>query len=103
MALYDDLAKGLGEYGGGVAAGVGALLLAPLVLPVLGGMIRPVSKSMLRTGIVLYRQMGEAASEIVAEARAELDGRGPAAGSASSKTASQPHRRKREHERAAGA
>lgn len=77
MALFDDMLKGAG--GSGLVAGAAALLLAPLVLPVVGRALRPVAKTVLKTGIVLYRDLSHqvegAMSGIVDEARAELAGR----------------------------
>ena len=63
-------------------AGAAALLLAPMVLPVIGRALRPVAKTVLKTGIVLYRdishQVEGAMSGIIDEARAELAGQAAA-------------------------
>src|SRR6478672_9236852 len=80
MALHDDMLKGLGGSGVGLATGIGALLLAPMILPAIGRVARPMARSVLQTGIVLYREIGHAAADLVEEARAELEGRTTAPG-----------------------
>lgn len=83
MALFEDMFKG----GGGLAIGLGAVLLAPTVLPTIGRMLRPVAKAAIKGGIVLYREtfaeVGEFTNDLVAEARAELEGGGAAPAMAS--------------------
>jgi hypothetical protein len=61
-------------------AGLAGGLLAPLVLPQLERSFRPATKSLFKTGIGLYErgreraaEMGEFASDMMAEARAEYD------------------------------
>lgn len=61
-------------------AGLAGGLLAPLVLPRLERNFRPATKSLFKTGIALYErgreraaEMGEFASDMMAEARAEYD------------------------------
>ena len=61
-------------------AGFAGGLLAPLVLPRLERNIRPATKSLFKTGIALYErgreraaEIGEMASDMMAEARAEYD------------------------------
>jgi Protein of unknown function (DUF5132) len=63
-----------------VLAGVAGGLMAPLVLPRLERNFRPATKSLFKTGIALYErgreraaEMGEFASDMMAEARAEYD------------------------------
>src|SRR5438045_8436829 len=63
-----------------VLAGVAGGLMAPLILPRLERNFRPTTKSLFKTGIALYErgreraaEMGEFASDMVAEARAEYD------------------------------
>jgi hypothetical protein len=63
-----------------VLAGVAGGLMAPLILPRLERNFRPATKSLFKTGIALYErgreraaEMGELASDIMAEARAEYD------------------------------
>ena len=82
MALVEDLFKGSAVTG--VAIGVGALLLAPTVLPAVGRVLRPAAKAAIKGGMVFYREtmaeIGEGAGDLFAEARAELehDGNGHA-------------------------
>jgi hypothetical protein len=75
MALIEDLFKG--STATGIAVGVGALLLAPTVLPAVGRVLRPAVKAAIKGGLVVYREtiadIGEVASDLVAEARAELE------------------------------
>lgn len=63
----------------GVIAGIGAVLLAPVVLPVVAGVGKPVAKSLIKGGLVFYEksrgalaEVGETWEDIVAEARAEM-------------------------------
>jgi hypothetical protein len=78
MALVEDLFKGSAITG--VAIGVGALLLAPTVLPAVGRVLRPAAKAAIKGGMVFYREtmaeIGEVASDLFAEARAELEHEG---------------------------
>ncbi|MEZ0167805.1 DUF5132 domain-containing protein [Microvirga sp. TS319] len=78
MALYDDMLKGMNGSGAGLVTGVGALLLAPVLLPAMGRVIRPVARLVLESGIVLYRETGETIADLVSEARAELEAQEPA-------------------------
>ena len=63
-----------------VLAGVVGGLMAPLILPRLERNLRPATKNLFKTGIALYErgreraaEMGEFASDMMAEARAEYD------------------------------
>jgi hypothetical protein len=76
MAL-EDVFKG-GNIVTGLAIGIGATILAPLVVPAVGGLLRPAAKAMIKGGIVAYdwgrqamAEVSEAASDMAAEARAE--------------------------------
>ncbi|WP_026871667.1 DUF5132 domain-containing protein [Inquilinus limosus] len=75
MALFEDVLKG--GTGTGLLVGLGAVLLAPTVLPTVGRVLRPVAKTVIKTGMVLYNEtlsgVGEVTGDIVAEARAELE------------------------------
>src|SRR5215469_15501144 len=75
MALLDDMFKGNAITG--VAVGAAALLLGPTVLPTIGRTLRPVAKTMIKGGIMLYREtiagIGELTTDLVAEARSELE------------------------------
>ncbi len=61
-----------------IAAGIGAMLLAPVIAPILGQAGKPVVKRAIREGILFYErgketlaEMGDAWEDIVAEARYE--------------------------------
>ncbi len=63
----------------GIIAGIGAVILAPVVIPVVGGIGKPLAKSLIKGGLALYEkskgtfaEIGETFEDIVAEARAEL-------------------------------
>jgi hypothetical protein len=75
MALLEDMFSGNAVTG--IAVGVGALLLGPTLLPAVGRALRPVAKAAIKGGMVLYREtfaeIGEFTSDLVAEARAELE------------------------------
>lgn len=63
----------------GVAITAGAVLLAPVALSVVAGVGRPLARTALKSGIILYEktretvaELGEAFEDLVAEAKAEL-------------------------------
>lgn len=74
MAWYENVFEG--GFGPGLAI-VGAVILAPTVVPAVGRMLRPVAKTAIKTGMMLYREtlsgVGDVAGDLVAEARSELD------------------------------
>lgn len=62
----------------GVGVALAAAILAPIVLPVAGRLGRPLAKSLVRGGMVLYEKgretmavAGESVEDIMAEIRAE--------------------------------
>lgn len=65
MALLDDV---LGNLGTAVLIGVGAALVAPVLLPVAGAVLRPVAKGLIKGGLYL----ADAAQEIIAEGSEQL-------------------------------
>jgi hypothetical protein len=72
MALLEDLFRG--NVLTGVAVGLGVFLLGPTVL-------RPAAKAVIKGGMLAYQglaELGETASDLVAEARAELEQQGDA-------------------------
>jgi hypothetical protein len=75
MALLDDMFKGNAMTG--VAVGAAALFLGPTILPTIGRALRPVAKTVIKGGIVLYREtvagIGELTTDLVAEAKSELE------------------------------
>lgn len=63
----------------GIIAGIGAVLLAPVIIPVVAGIGKPIAKSIIKGGIVAYEksrgafaELGETWEDIVAEAKAEI-------------------------------
>jgi hypothetical protein len=78
MALVEDLFKGSTITG--LAVGLGAVLLAPTVIPAVGRVVRPALKAAIKGGMVFYREtvteIGEVAGDLFAEARAELEHNG---------------------------
>jgi hypothetical protein len=78
MALVESLFKGSTVTG--LAIGLGAVLLAPTVIPAVGRVVRPALKAAIKGGMVFYREtvseIGEVAGDLFAEARAELEHNG---------------------------
>ncbi|BAT54389.1 unknown protein [Nostoc sp. NIES-3756] len=63
----------------GLIAGIGAVLLAPVLIPVVAGIGKPIAKTIIKGGLVAYEkskgafaELGETWEDIVAEAKAEL-------------------------------
>jgi len=63
----------------GIIAGIGAVLLAPVLIPVVAGVGKPFVKSAIKGGLVAYEkakgalaEVGETWEDMLAEARAEL-------------------------------
>lgn len=78
MAGIDDLFKG--NIVTGLAVGVGVAILAPVIMPVLASVGRPLAKSIIKSGMVLYEkgretaaELGEVLEDLVAEAKVELE------------------------------
>lgn len=80
MALFEDLMKAEGA--GPLVLGVGALMLAPTLLPAVGRILRPIVKGVIKTGMTVYDEtystMKEATTDLIEEARAELAHEGQA-------------------------
>jgi hypothetical protein len=79
MAFIEDMFKG-GNIATGVAVGVGVAVVGPLLTPVVGGILRPAAKVVIKAGMLAYdagregmAQLNEMSGDVVAEARAELD------------------------------
>ncbi len=75
MALFEDVLK---VGGPAVLVGVGAVLAAPLVLPAVGSVARPIAKGAVKGYLALadgakefLAEAGEQWSDLVAEVRAE--------------------------------
>ncbi|MBD2502172.1 DUF5132 domain-containing protein [Anabaena azotica] len=68
-----DLVEGLG------ITGIVGIVLIPVLLPVMGGVGRPIAKAIVKSGIALYEknkgaigELRESWEDIIAEARAEV-------------------------------
>jgi hypothetical protein len=79
MAIWENMCKG---YMPNIMLGVGVALVAPVVLPMVASLFRPVAKGVVKGGITLADKMKEIAadaseqvSDLVAEARAEHYGK----------------------------
>lgn len=74
MAAFEDMFKSASLPG--LAVGIGVAVLAPVVLPAIGRALRPAVKSVIRTGITVWREassrVAETAGPIVTEARSEM-------------------------------
>ncbi|ACN17191.1 conserved hypothetical protein [Desulforapulum autotrophicum HRM2] len=64
---------------GNVAIGVGVVLLAPIVLPILGSVAKPIIKSVIKGTLIAYdgvkvtiAEAKESLEDITAEAKAEV-------------------------------
>jgi hypothetical protein len=84
MALLEDMFKG--NVMTGLAVGVGAAVLAPVLVPAIGGALRPVAKEVIKLGLMVYDKgreaaanVGEMTEDIAAEARSEMAHRTSAA------------------------
>jgi hypothetical protein len=66
-----------GNLAAGLAVGVGALIFGPTAIQTIGSILRPTAKTLIKGGMVFYcetlSEIGEMATDLVAEARAELD------------------------------
>jgi len=65
MALFDNGVK----IGTGLAIGLGALLLAPAILPAVSAVMRPLAKASIKGGVLLF----EKARELIAEAKESIE------------------------------
>jgi len=77
MAIFENGWKG--NILNGLAIGIGAALLTPIVIPIVASVVKPLLKAAVKGGIILYEKGRETASEvvevvedIVAEAKAEM-------------------------------
>jgi hypothetical protein len=84
MGLFDNGLKG--NIVTGLAIGIGSSILAPVVIPVLASVVKPMAKAAIKGGFLLYQKGREVAAEaqevvedLVAETRAELEEAGSGA------------------------
>ncbi len=75
MAILDGVVKG---WGGGLLIGVGAALVAPVLLPAAGAVVRPVAKGLIWGALLagdkvkeLFAETREQMNDLVAEVRSE--------------------------------
>ncbi len=73
----EDLFEDLGIPG--IAAGLGAVVLAPVLIPAVAKASKPVAKALIKGGIIAYEksrnaiaETGEVLEDLVAEVKAEL-------------------------------
>jgi hypothetical protein len=64
---------------GSVAMGAGVVLLAPVVIPVVGAILKPVAKAVIKGGIMAYEgaklsiaETKETIEDLTAEAKSEI-------------------------------
>ncbi|AFZ28197.1 hypothetical protein Cylst_6238 [Cylindrospermum stagnale PCC 7417] len=77
MAKITDFVEDAGAPG--IIAGIGAVLLAPVLLPIVAGIGKPIAKSVIKGGLVAYErskgaiaELGETWDDIIAEAKSEI-------------------------------
>lgn len=76
MSLFEDVSKSL--FSSPILV-IGAVLMAPTLVPALGSALRPLAKAVVKTGITMYdsakelvAEVGDDMNDMVAEARAEM-------------------------------
>ncbi|HYZ31255.1 MAG TPA: DUF5132 domain-containing protein [Crenalkalicoccus sp.] len=79
MAFFEDMFKS-GNIATGLAIGVGAAVVGPLLTPLVGAVLRPAAKAVIKVGVLAYEagregaaRVNEMSGDMVAEARSELD------------------------------
>lgn len=79
MAIWENMWKG---YMPNIVLGVGVALVAPVVLPAVAALMRPLAKGVIKGGLVLTDKMkemtaegSEQVSDLVAEVKAEHYGK----------------------------
>lgn len=67
------------KFGGAVAIGAAVVLLAPVVLPIVAGIFKPLAKGVIKGGLLAYEgakvtlaETRETLEDIAAEAKAEI-------------------------------
>ena len=67
------------EFGGAMIIGAGVVLLAPVVVPIVASVMKPLAKAIIKGGIIAYEgamvavaEAKETVEDIAAEAKAEL-------------------------------
>ncbi|MBD2388160.1 DUF5132 domain-containing protein [Cylindrospermum sp. FACHB-282] len=77
MAKITDFVEDAGAPG--IIVGIGAVLLAPVLIPIVAGVGKPIAKSVIKGGLVAYErskgaiaELGETWDDIIAEAKSEI-------------------------------
>jgi len=77
MGLFDNGLKG--NIISGLAIGIGAAVLGPIVIPAVANALKPVTKAAIKSGILLYEkgketfaEVSEVVEDMVAEVKAEM-------------------------------
>jgi hypothetical protein len=77
MAFFEDMFKG--NIVSGLALGIGAVILAPIMLPAVRNVAKPLAKAAIKGGIMAYErgkeliaEGAEVVEDIYVEAKAEL-------------------------------
>jgi hypothetical protein len=101
MALFDDLLKGNAITG--LAVGAAAMILGPTLFPAVGRMLRPAAKTVIKGGLVLYREtlagIGELTNGLVEEAKNELEQGGRVRGASNGPAIGSPGHRESAREK----
>jgi hypothetical protein len=78
MAAFDDLFKN--NVATGLIVGIGVAVLSPVIIPIVASVVRPMAKSAIKAGLLLYErgletgsEMAEGLEDLIAEAKAELE------------------------------
>ncbi len=76
MALFEN---GMKTTVGGIAIGVGVAVAAPIIFPILASIVKPLTKAIIKEGLILYKTGQETATEameavedLMAEAKSEI-------------------------------
>ena len=77
MAIEDFFKSDVGK---GLALGIGAAILAPVILPMVAQAARPLARAAIKSGIILYgkgreaiAELGEVVEDLMAEAQVEME------------------------------
>jgi hypothetical protein len=99
MALIEDMLKSNAVTG--AAIGVAALILGPTLFPMVGRVLRPAAKTVIKGGIVAYREtvgaISDLTSGLVEEATRELEHGGTGAAAASAAAAAHRESSREKH------
>jgi hypothetical protein len=78
MAIIEDFTKSNALFG--LAVGTGLVIAAPVLLPIVSGVARPIVKTLIKVALTAYEtgreqaaELTEFAEDLFAEARAEIE------------------------------